>query len=224
MDMKQLSKKYKLSQQDYWKHKQSGKWILTHDGCSKIGHMEKIQMVDMEVCNSERDFVRVIITMKKGDVIVKTFGEADSKNSFNPYPGCMAEKRGRDRAILKLINAYEYGIYSEVEADEFKAENEQTLSEPMPHTETKGSQQSSDSPASFDFTKEPELDFVLKHWDKKFSKANFPFEKSKSTLMSASLSSLEKYINHAVPRTQYLAKAKIMFNEYKQNGVQNGIA
>jgi hypothetical protein len=32
----------------------------------------------------------------------------------------MAEKRGVDRCILKLINAYEYGIYSEEEADSFK--------------------------------------------------------------------------------------------------------
>jgi hypothetical protein len=32
----------------------------------------------------------------------------------------MAEKRLKDRLILKLINAYEYGIYSDSEADNFK--------------------------------------------------------------------------------------------------------
>ena len=32
----------------------------------------------------------------------------------------MAEKRGVDRCVLKLINAYEYGIYSDVESDDFK--------------------------------------------------------------------------------------------------------
>jgi hypothetical protein len=224
MDMKQLSKKYNLSQKDYWKLKQSGKWILTHDGCSKIGHMEKIQLVDMEVVNSERDFVRVIITMKKGDVIVKTFGESDTKSNYNPYHGCMAEKRGRDRAILKLINAYEYGIYSEVEAEEFKAEHEQTLSVTQPHTEIEGSQQSSDSPSSFDFTQEPKLDFILEHWDKKFKNAKFPYEKSRATLMSTSLDSLEKYIDVPNIRTQYLAKAKIIYNNHMQNGVKNGVA
>ena len=31
----------------------------------------------------------------------------------------MAEKRGIDRCILKLIRAYQYGISSEVEADDF---------------------------------------------------------------------------------------------------------
>ena len=32
----------------------------------------------------------------------------------------MAEKRLKDRLVLKIINAYEYGIYSDVEADDFK--------------------------------------------------------------------------------------------------------
>ena len=40
-----------------------------------------------------------------------------------PYIASMAEKRGIDRCVLKLINAYQYGIYSEVEADDFKKEN-----------------------------------------------------------------------------------------------------
>jgi len=35
------------------------------------------------------------------------------------YLLAMGEKRGKDRIILKLINAYEYGIYSDVEADDF---------------------------------------------------------------------------------------------------------
>ena len=51
---------------------------------------------------------------------VTSVGEADSKNSKNNYYGSMAEKRGIDRCVLKLIQAYQYGIYSEVEADDFK--------------------------------------------------------------------------------------------------------
>ena len=226
MDMKQLSKKYNLSQKDYWKLKQSGKWILTHDGCSKIGHMEKIQLVDMEVVNSERDFVRVIITMKKGDVIVKTFGESDTKSNYNPYHGCMAEKRGRDRAILKLINAYEYGIYSEVEAEEFKAEHEQTLSVTQPHTEIEGSQQSSDSPASLD---KLSIDYILDKWDD-INNAPFPSKKNRTKLKDASLDDLNKYKRKKNDKyAWYLANAKLIHNEYlkdgtQKNGVQNGIA
>ena len=58
--------------------------------------------------------------MKMGDRVVTSVGEADTKNCRMGYLGCMAEKRGIDRCILKLINAYEYGIYSDVEADSFK--------------------------------------------------------------------------------------------------------
>jgi len=47
-------------------------------------------------------------------------GEADTKNCMNQYKGSMAEKRGKDRCILKIINAYQYQIYSDVEADDFK--------------------------------------------------------------------------------------------------------
>ena len=59
---------------------------------------------------------------KKTDSVVKSewsFGEANASNTKMPYWWAMAEKRGKDRVILKLINAYEKGLYSEVEADEW---------------------------------------------------------------------------------------------------------
>jgi hypothetical protein len=48
-----------------------------------------------------------------------SFGEAAPKNNKNAYPYAMAEKRAKDRVILKLIGLH--GIaYSEEEADDFK--------------------------------------------------------------------------------------------------------
>ena len=35
----------------------------------------------------------------------------------------MAEKRLRDRQTLKLLDLYEYGLYSDVEAEDFKKES-----------------------------------------------------------------------------------------------------
>ena len=122
MNIKELAKKYDLNKDDFWEHKQSKSWILTHDACTKIGNQEGIHLLDINVINSEPDLVRVLVTMKKGSVTITTFGEADRKNCFNPYLAMMSEKRGIDRCILKLINAYEYGVYSEVEADSFKKE------------------------------------------------------------------------------------------------------
>ena len=73
-------------------------------------------------CQQTTGAVSVIITGYKKDnpdYKLWTYGEADASNCTSTYYGAMAEKRGKDRIILKLINAYEYGIYSDVEADDF---------------------------------------------------------------------------------------------------------
>ena len=120
MNIKELAKKYGLVEGDFWNHKQSGQWILTHDAVEKIATIEGILLVNIETLNSEKDLVRFLITMAKGGDTITSVGEADDKNCFSGYKGCMAEKRGVDRCVLKLINAYEYGISSEVEAEDFK--------------------------------------------------------------------------------------------------------
>jgi hypothetical protein len=125
MTIKDLTSKYNLTQDDFWElpTKKGGCWIISHDACEKIMHMEKIELIDIQVINSERDFARFIISMSiqidGRTKSIKTIGEADKSNSHNQYYGCMAEKRGIDRAVLKLINAYQYGVYSEIESGEF---------------------------------------------------------------------------------------------------------
>ena len=152
MEINEFVKKYNLSQKegvDMWKHKQSGKWILTHDACTKIATIENIHTLKIECLHSVEASVRLLITMTKYGVNDKpsktetTIGEADGKNCRgNLYYGCMAEKRGKDRAILKLINAYEHGVASEVEADSYeegKAEKKQpeAIPETTPYTPVK---------------------------------------------------------------------------------------
>ena len=136
MQIKDLAEKYELSKEpdvDFWKHQQSGQWILTHNAVEKIAIMEKIEISDIKILNSEEDLVRMLITMRipfeiidsetdKNIIVYKevtSIGEADRKNCRSQYLGCMAEKRGIDRCVLKLISAYQYGISSEVEADDF---------------------------------------------------------------------------------------------------------
>ena len=73
-------------------------------------------------CQKHTGAVSLVITGYKQDnpdYKIWTYGEADASNCTSTYYGAMAEKRGKDRIILKLINAYEYGIYSDVEADDF---------------------------------------------------------------------------------------------------------
>ena len=122
MRIKELAKKYNLGKNDFWELKRGSKsmWIITHDAIEKIAIIENIQLTNFEVLNTDVDFARFLITMQKGDKSIVSVGEASTKDCTSNYYGCMAEKRGIDRCVLKLINAYEYGIYSDVEADAFK--------------------------------------------------------------------------------------------------------
>ena len=129
MNIKELSKKYNLTKNDYWQEIRSKKWIISHDACEKIADMEGIIFGPPQILNSEQNFVRMVISAKKGEVLMWSVGEADNKNCKNLYFGAMAEKRGKDRVILKLINAYEYGIYSDVEADNFQKPAEEFYTE-----------------------------------------------------------------------------------------------
>ena len=73
-------------------------------------------------CQRKSGDVAMIITGYKQDnpdYKIWTTGEANGDNCTMNYLLAMGEKRGKDRIILKLINAYEYGIYSDVEADDF---------------------------------------------------------------------------------------------------------
>ena len=73
-------------------------------------------------CQKTTGACSMIITGYKSDnpdYKIWTIGEADATNCTSTYYQMMCEKRGKDRIILKLINAYEYGIYSDVEADDF---------------------------------------------------------------------------------------------------------
>ena len=73
-------------------------------------------------CQRKSGDVAMIITGYKQDnpdYKIWTTGEANGDKCTMNYMMDMSEKRGKDRIILKLINAYEYGIYSDVEADDF---------------------------------------------------------------------------------------------------------
>ena len=125
MNIADLGKKYKLDGKvDVWKCHDN--WILTHDACTKIALIENIKLSRIEPIYQSETSCRFLVTMvkedKDGNVInsVTSVGEADNRNSKNNYYGSMSEKRGISRGVLKIINAYQYGIYSEVEADDFK--------------------------------------------------------------------------------------------------------
>ena len=122
MDIKDLAKKYNLDKSDFWEMKFGGKsnWIITHDAVEKIADIEKVEFHLPQVFRDNNSNVAFLGEASKGDKRVWSTGESSSYNNKNPYNFAMAEKRLKDRLVLKIINAYEYGIYSDVEADDFK--------------------------------------------------------------------------------------------------------
>ena len=122
MDIKDLAKKYNLDKSDFWEMKFGGKsnWIITHDAVEKIADIEKVEFHLPQVFRDNNSNVAMLGEASKGDKRVWSTGESSSYNNKNPYNFAMAEKRLKDRLVLKIINAYEYGIYSDVEADDFK--------------------------------------------------------------------------------------------------------
>ncbi len=122
MTIKELAEKYKLSKDDFWELKRGNKsiWIITHDACEKIAAKENIQFGAPTIYRDSNKDVAIVGDAKRGNKIIWSTGEASPNNCKAPYPFAMAEKRLKDRLVLKLINAYEYGIYSNSESDNFK--------------------------------------------------------------------------------------------------------
>lgn len=134
MDIKELAKKYNLHQDDFWELSQrKGTWIIKHDACEKIAAIEKITFAKPDVhygldaiCligeASKSHLIKTATGLKEETETLWATGEASAVNVMGQgkYYWAMAEKRLKDRLILKLIHAYEFGIYSEEEADSFK--------------------------------------------------------------------------------------------------------
>ena len=120
----EIKEKYSLTKDDFWEMKRGNKsmWILTHDACEKIAYKEGIifDMPNYKLSCTQPPNVVLYGSAKLGNRTEWSNGEANPTNCKMPYMNAMAEKRLKDRLTLKLINAYEYQIYSEIEADAFE--------------------------------------------------------------------------------------------------------
>jgi hypothetical protein len=98
-----------------------GNWIIKHKALEKIAANAGITYSDCTVYPPQQgqEYFAVSLIGHMGDRSEWSIGEASPKNSKNNYYYAMAEKRAKDRVILKLLGLHAY-IYSEEEADEFK--------------------------------------------------------------------------------------------------------
>ena len=123
--LRALFVKYELDKEDIFSMKMGGRSIpiVTRTGVEKIMSKDNIELkYDVVVC--ERDFCAVKCTAKKNDLIIETYATAQPKNCKSTYYLEMAEKRSKARAILQITEFYSLGVYSEVESDEFKKQEQ----------------------------------------------------------------------------------------------------
>ena len=99
-----------------------GTWVIFHKALERIAEKNGIVFDPPEVIESvaEKKIAVLCVTGRIGDgVPVWSIGEATPYNSKHSYPYAIAEKRAKDRVILKLVGLSGH-LYSEDESDSFK--------------------------------------------------------------------------------------------------------
>lgn len=110
-----------------------GTWVAYHKAIERIAAKAgiKFDMPQIIEANSNAKIVAIAVTGKLGDKSEWSFGEAAPSNNKNAYPYAMAEKRAKDRVVLKLVGLHGL-VYSEEESDDFKP-----VEQPAPKQENK---------------------------------------------------------------------------------------
>ena len=105
-----------LSRDDIFVHRNFT--IVKRSGIEKVQAAQNIH-VGFEVIQCDRDFVVMKAHGHRvGDETerwVDTFGSATKDNCMSKHLVEMAEKRALSRAVLKLTNLYEHGVFGEDE-------------------------------------------------------------------------------------------------------------
>ena len=95
--------------------------VLLHKACEKMASLYNIvfDVPTMYAHDIKAKEVAMCVVGHMRDKTAWATGEVGPYNNKNNYPFAMAEKRAKDRVILKLLNLTG-DVYSEEEADEFK--------------------------------------------------------------------------------------------------------
>jgi hypothetical protein len=111
--------KYKVAEDELWEVHGST-WVVKHKALERIAVEVGIVWLrpSVQLCDLAAKTAVICAFGKLGDREEWSFGEASPANNKNSYPVAMAEKRARDRVILKLLVGSD--LYSESEADEFE--------------------------------------------------------------------------------------------------------
>ena len=118
--VKEILERYGISPRDAcWDC--HGTWVILHKYLERIADKAGITFDAPEFVHTDAKSKEsvLLVTGHMGDKSAWSIGEALPYNNKNSYPFAMAEKRGKDRVILKLAGLSGH-VYSDEEADDFK--------------------------------------------------------------------------------------------------------
>ena len=124
---------------DYWSLPQNKKvTILTHKALERVAASRGVVLDPPQIIEADgaNKHATVLVTGHLGDKTEWSFGEASplnykTGNNSAAYPWAMAEKRAKDRVILKLVGLHG-DVYSSV--DDFEADQSQDNQAPVEPT------------------------------------------------------------------------------------------
>ena len=98
-----------------------GVWVIYHKAVELIAAKAGVKFSEPKPIesNAEKKICVLCVTDTLGDHSEWSIGEAAPYNNKNSYPYAMAEKRAKDRVVLKLVGLHGE-IYSEDESEDFK--------------------------------------------------------------------------------------------------------
>lgn len=108
-----------------------GTWVAYHRTLERIAAQAGITFEPPTMIRSEADECVICVTGHMGDRAEWSFGECKVNQNYrvsknmSAYPYAMAEKRAKDRVVLKLVGLAGH-VYSEEEADNFKDPDQKT--------------------------------------------------------------------------------------------------
>ena len=123
----EIFKKYDMSAEDsMWDC--HGSWVAYHKAIEEIGAKAGVSFSKPDILehNSEKGIVSLVCYGEMNGRQEWSVGECSPKNNKNAYPYAMAEKRAKDRVILKLVGLHGF-VYSEEESDDFKPKSSAQL-------------------------------------------------------------------------------------------------
>lgn len=130
--------KYELAASDFWELPQrKGTWIIKHSALEKVAALAGIRFEAPQIIEADTKQGIAVMAVEGRMEIDKTStytapqwatGEAAPSNNKNAYPWAMAEKRAKDRVILKLTGIE---AYSEEEADDFRQPRQEASTAPV---------------------------------------------------------------------------------------------